>query len=137
MTVITAGLSCLFGLAEGLPAPCYGYGNLFGEPSNYLEDDLDLAKELKIGQGDTYLASIDYLFEGKNSLMMGYQKKTDDDFRASGWAHGHKETTTMKRFNLLNSETKMLQPGVIFDETNGSMLAYMFVQYSQLFDIAS
>lgn len=69
---LTTGLSCLFGLAEALTAPCYGYGNLWGEPSNYLEDDLDLVKDLLVGQGDTYLAYLDYLFEGKSLLKAGY-----------------------------------------------------------------
>ena len=30
-----------FDVAMALDAPCYGYGNIFGSPSNYLEDDLD------------------------------------------------------------------------------------------------
>ena len=32
-----------------LTAPCYGYGGIFGEPSNYLEDDMDKVKEYKVG----------------------------------------------------------------------------------------
>ena len=33
-----------------LTAPCYGYGGIFGEPSNYLEDDMDKVKDYKVGQ---------------------------------------------------------------------------------------
>jgi len=43
---MVAGLTCLLGGAEGLSSPCYGYGTLFGSPSNYLEDDLDIVTEL-------------------------------------------------------------------------------------------
>lgn len=46
-----------------------------------------------------------------------------------------KDTSVVKRFNLLNPETKMLQPGMIFDETNQLMLAFMFVQYSTTEDV--
>lgn len=34
--VLATGLMCLLGVTNGLQEPCYGYGNLFGEPSNYL-----------------------------------------------------------------------------------------------------
>ena len=35
-----------------------------GVPSKYLADDLDKVSELKVGQGETYLSNINYLFEG-------------------------------------------------------------------------
>ena len=37
---IALGLSCIVGVTVALDAPCYGYGNIMGSPSKYLEDDL-------------------------------------------------------------------------------------------------
>ena len=43
---VAALLVSMIDLAEAeLTAPCYGYGGIFGEPSNYLEDDMDKVKE--------------------------------------------------------------------------------------------
>ena len=61
-------IALLLGAAEALQAPCYGYGEIMGEPDKYLADDLDLVTELEIGKGDTYVANVNYLFEGKNFL---------------------------------------------------------------------
>jgi len=49
-------------------APCYGYGKGMGSPSNYLNDDLSKVEELKVGQGEVFVRSINYLFEGKNFI---------------------------------------------------------------------
>ena len=43
-----------------------------GTPSNFLEDDLELVSELKVGQGNIYVGYINYLFEGKNHIQLGY-----------------------------------------------------------------
>lgn len=48
---IAALLVSMIDMAEAaLTAPCYGYGGIFGEPSNYLEDDMDKVKDYKVGQ---------------------------------------------------------------------------------------
>ena len=73
--------ACLQSVTIALEAPCYGYGNIMGSPDKYLEDDLDKVKELKVGQGEVYVANINYLFEGTNSLSLGYRKVGDDEFR--------------------------------------------------------
>lgn len=80
-----AALSCLLlGMADGLQAPCYGYGEIMGEPSKYMADDIAKVIELNVGKrfGDeeypnVYVSNINYLFEGKNFLQIGYMKKTD------------------------------------------------------------
>lgn len=71
-----------------LSAPCYGYGGIFGEPSNYLEDDMDKVKDLQVGkvQADgskTYVAYYEYLFEGFSMFKLGYRKTNDVEFRDS------------------------------------------------------
>ena len=88
---IVAGITCLLGVAEGvLEVPCYGYGNVFGTPSNYIEDDMNIVKELKVGQDGTYVAYVKYLFEGQNYIQMGYRKKGDENFSEAGNPHGSK-----------------------------------------------
>ena len=93
VSVITTGLASLFSLAEGLDSPCYGYGSIFGEPSSYLLDDYDIAKQNEVGQGDVYMSHVDYLFEGSNLLKTGYKKKSNDNYRESGWTHGSSGVT--------------------------------------------
>ena len=80
---------------------CYGYGNLMGDPSKYLQDDWEKVNRFEVGQGNTYLSYIDYFFEGKNHLRMGYQMKNDTNWRDSGWTHGATGVEP-KRFNLLD-----------------------------------
>ena len=65
---IALGLSCIVGVTVALDAPCYGYGNIMGSPSKYLEDDLHQVKRLKVGQGEVYVSNINYLFEGTNEI---------------------------------------------------------------------
>lgn len=65
-------------LGMTMDAPCYGYGRLLGRPDKYLEDDMDTVKALKVGEGDYYVSHLDFLFEGKNFLRMGYKKQGDD-----------------------------------------------------------
>ena len=75
VTGIAAVAVCLASVAVGqtkLKAPCYGYGNIIGQPSNYLEDDYEKVVRLKVGQGSTFVANINYFFEGKNHLRIGY-----------------------------------------------------------------
>lgn len=61
-------ISYLINSINALDAPCYGYGNIMGEPSNFIEDDMEYVKALKVGQGSTYVGYINYLFEGKNHI---------------------------------------------------------------------
>lgn len=62
-----------------------------GSPNKYLEDDLAQVKDLKVGQGDVYVGYINYIFEGTNSLSLGYQKLSDENFRDKSWSHGSKD----------------------------------------------
>ena len=75
----------LLDVAMALDAPCYGYGNIFGSPSNYLEDDLDQVSEIKVGQDGVYVAFVEYLFEGSNHLSFTYRKIGDEDYRVRSW----------------------------------------------------
>ena len=100
-----------------------------GSPDKYLEDDLAKVKELKVGQGDVYVANINYLFEGTNHLTFGYQKETDLEFRDFSWSHGDKDGKNAKRYNLRDSTSRMLNPGYVNNTTKGSLIAYMFVEY--------
>ena len=59
-------------LGVALDAPCYGYGQILGSPSKYLEDDMDNAVKFNVAQQDTYLAYLDFLFEGKNYIQAMY-----------------------------------------------------------------
>ena len=74
--------------AKGLYAPCYGYGEIMGVSSKYLADDLDRVSELKVGQGKVYVSNINYLFEGKDFLQIGYRDIDDEEFREFSWPHG-------------------------------------------------
>ena len=92
VTSFAFAFACMQGVTLALDAPCYGYGTIMGSPNQYLEDDLAKVKELKVGQGDVYVANINYLFEGTNSLSLSYQKVSDPDYREISWAHGSKST---------------------------------------------
>ena len=70
--LVGSAISLLISSTNALDAPCYGYGNIMGEPSNYIDDDMIKVKSLKVGQGSTYVAYINYLFEGKNHMELGY-----------------------------------------------------------------
>ena len=81
---VAGAIACLIGVSTG--NPCYGYGAIVGKPSNYLEDDLDKVKQLKVGQtiegkGKNYLSSIDYLFEGKTMIRANYKNTVETAFR--------------------------------------------------------
>ena len=66
-------LASLLGAAEALlSAPCYGYGDILGSPSTYLSDDMDNVRAFEVGKGNVYVANLNYLFEGKNFLKIGY-----------------------------------------------------------------
>ena len=70
----------LLGYSNALDAPCYGYGDIVGEPGAFLEDDYEDLRKNKIGQNGTYLAYVDYLFEGQNNLNFGYRKTGDESW---------------------------------------------------------
>ena len=72
VTGMAAALSFLYGRAAALDVPCYGYGSIMGSPDKFLNDDMKKVRELKVGQGNIYVAYINYLFEGKNFLQLGY-----------------------------------------------------------------
>ena len=114
--------------SQALDAPCYGYGSVMGIPSNYLQDDMEILTDLAVGQGTTYLAYIDFLFEGKNYIKMGYRKKNDESYRESSWAHGA-EGVVPNRYNLHDSSSRILNPGYVFNEVKESMIAFLFVEY--------
>ena len=109
--------------------PCYGYGNIMGNPSRFLEDDYDKVTELKVGQGNTYVGYLNYLFEGKNNVQLAYLKKDDEDFRDVGYLHGAKTHTSEKRYTFRNANSRMLSPGIVVNETKQQMIALMFVEY--------
>jgi len=79
------------------------------------------------------VANVNYLFEGKNYIQLGYQQVDDLNYRGASTSHGAKESDrgSFKRFNLLNSSARMLTPGFVFNTTKQQMLAYLFVQYYQ------
>ena len=128
-TGVAFGFACIQGVVQALDAPCYGYGNILGSASKYLEDDLAQVKELKVGQGEVYVANINYLFEGTNHLRMGYKKVDDDSFVDGGYGHGSKNQDNSKRYNFRNSESRMLNPGGIINKTKESMIAFTFVEW--------
>ena len=76
-----------------------------------------------------YVGYINYLFEGKNAIQLGYQKIDDEDFRDVSYRHGTKTHTNEKRYTLLNPKSRILSPGIAINETKESMLAFMFVEY--------
>ena len=123
------GVSYLIIPSLALDAPCYGYGNIMGKPSNFLEDDLEQVKALKVGQGSTYVGYLNYLFEGKNHMQLGYKKTDDEDFRAVSQPHGAKTNVGNKRYTFLNSKSRMLSPGMVMNETKQAMISLMFVEY--------
>lgn len=91
LSCVVAGLLCPLSIAEGaLEVPCYGYGSVFGTPSNYIEDDMSIVKELKVGQYGTYVAYVNYLFEGQNYIQLGYRNKFNENFLGAGNSHGNK-----------------------------------------------
>ena len=92
----------------GVKAPCYGYGSIMGSPSKYLKDDYDNVEKLKIGQDGTYLAYIDFLFEGRNHLSFGYYNTSDRDFSETSWMHGAVTNIRTERYNLRNEKSRIL-----------------------------
>jgi len=122
------GIACLCGTVQALSAPCYGYGDIFGSPSELLVDDLDIVKELKIGQDGRYLANINFLFEGSNIIQMGYRDTKDENFRRFGQRHGA-QNVQAKRINLRDSSSRVLNLGWVFNETAQHMIAVYFVEY--------
>ena len=141
VTGVALGVTCLLGAVTAQTTSattsvqevqdsffCYKYGRVLGQPSFYLEDDLDLVEELQVGQGNVFVANINYLFEGKNFVQLGYQKIDDEDYRAYGNAHGALEVTA-QRYNFLDSQSRFLNPGYVMNETKESMLAFMFVEH--------
>ena len=117
--------------SKGLLAPCYGYGEIMGVPSKYLADDLDKVSELKVGQGKVYVSNINYLFEGKDFLQIGYRDVDDEDFREFSWPHGG-DNVSAKRFNLLDQDSRILNIGWIHNLTKERMIAFMFVEHKRL-----
>lgn len=87
-----------------------------GSPSNYLNDDLSIVEELQVGQGEVFVQSINYLFEGKNFIQMAYGKARDSEFAEFSWPHGDKKVNP-KIFNLTNSLSRVLTPGWVFNES--------------------
>ena len=77
------------------------------------------------------MANINFFFEGKNFVQLGYQKDDDYEFRAFSWSHGAKSSLTSKRFNLLNKDSRILSPGFAINETKQSMIGMMFVEYQK------
>lgn len=100
-----------------------------GSPNKYLEDDLAQVKELKVGQGDVYVGFINYIFEGTNSLSLGYQKLSDENFRDKSWSHGSKDDQNAKRYNLRDSTSRLLNPGYVNNDTKKSLIGFMFVEH--------
>ena len=47
--LVGSAISLLISSTNALDAPCYGYGNIMGEPSNYIDDDMIKVKSLKVG----------------------------------------------------------------------------------------
>ena len=128
---IGVAVTCLAGLTVGqtrLSAPCYGYGNIIGNPGNFLEDDYEKVSELKVGQGSTFVSNINYFFEGKNHLQFGYQKSDDPEFRDHSIRHGVKTNVKSRRYNLRDNKSRMLSPGAVINETLQRFLGYMFVE---------
>ena len=114
---LAATIASLISMSNG-QTPCYGYGTIVGEPSNYLEDDLDKVKQLKVGQtidgaGKNYLSSISYLFEGKTMIQANYRNSVETDFRDYGVRHGAKELVKAYRYNLRSKDSIILNPGAI------------------------
>ena len=100
-----------------------------GSPDKYLEDDLAQVKELKVGQGEIYVSNINYLFEGTNSLSLGFRKVGDDEYREKTWSHGSKDDQNNKRYNLRDQNSRILNPGYVNNNTKESMIGFMFVEY--------
>ena len=48
--ILTTGLVYLSGVANSFDGFCYGYGTILGEPSLYLEDDMDDVTRDEVGQ---------------------------------------------------------------------------------------
>ena len=113
---------------SALDAPCYGYGSVMGRPSKYLQDDMEKVEEYAVGQGLTYVSNIDFLFEGKNYIKLGYRQNNDINFRESSWAHGSSDVNP-KRYNLHDANSRLLNPGYVFNESKQSMIGFIFVEY--------
>ena len=115
-----AGLAFLIRVSEAVSGvPCYGYGAVFGTPSNYIVDDISIVKGLKIGQDGAYVAHIKFLFELTNYLQFGYRKKGDENYLQVGNSHGNKSKTSdsMRRINFVNPTSRMLNPSYVFNES--------------------
>ena len=126
---IAFSFACLQGISVALDAPCYGYGIIMGSPDKYLEDDLAKVRELEVGKGDVYVANINYLFEGTNNISLTYQKVSDKDFRDQSWNHGSKDSTSVKRYNLRDQASRILNPGYVINNSKESLIGFMFVEY--------
>ena len=129
LTNVTFGFACMLGVTVALDSPCYGYGNIMGSPSKYLEDDLAKVKELKVGEGEVYVANINYLFEGTNQIQLGYKKVGDEKFLETSWPHGSKGNGNFKDYTLRNQDSRILSPGYVSNNTKESLIAFMFVEF--------
>ena len=81
-----------------------------------------------MGDGNTFVSHVDFLFEGKNFIQFGYQRRDDGDFRAKGWKHGTKESLSAKRFVVRDSTSRLLTPGYVYNSSQEGMIAFMFVE---------
>ena len=108
---------------------CYGYGNIMGSPSNYLEDDYDVVVQLGVGQNGVHVSYIDYLFEGKNLIQLGYGKVSEENYKESSYQHGQKSNVQAKRYNLRNASSRILSPGFVKNTSLDSLIAFFFVEY--------
>ena len=66
---------------------------------------MDQVRSAEVGQStqNIYVSYIDYMFEGKNFLQVGYQKTTDPDYRDVSHKHGAKSNIEPSRYNLRDS----------------------------------
>ena len=76
-------------IVEGLEAPCYGYGAVYGKPDKLMKDDMDRIVENNFGKDGVFLSKIDFYFEGKSYLNVFWSDQDEPDKPAiSGWRHG-------------------------------------------------
>ena len=86
---------------------------------------MDKVTALKVGQGQYHVAHLDFLFEGKNFLQIGYKKDGDDQAAEEGWGHGAHDVNP-KRFQLESKDSRLISPSMMYDNKLETIVAYMF-----------
>lgn len=86
---------------------------------------MDTVLALKVGQGEYSVGYLDFLFEGKNYIKLGYKKQGADLVINEGWDHGAQDVNP-KRFELSSASSRLINPSMVYDNQLQTIVSYMF-----------